>query len=159
MDFDICTGIDLRMQWLDSRTLRVTVYGLLYGFVSLVLFFCYAIMSDKTGGSAQGLIAFGYFVALLVISLYMLMQICPIPMMKKLDVATVGLLYFVTMFISVLFIMIGYWAMAAESGISEFSAYWVGFSFFTTLMGVQLAFDFRRKDVQMQFENVKDESH
>ena len=129
---------------MDSKGLRVFVYGTLYFFVALILFFCYAILSDQEeGASAPGLVACGYCFGMVFISLYISVRICPGKCMENLKTESMNLIFAIAFMISICFSVIGYWAVAGDEGISEFSAYYVGFSFFLALMGIQMAVDFK----------------
>eukprot|EP01083_Nonionella_stella_P014340 40315_1 len=142
----IVAGLDLWKQIMDSRGLRLFIYGGLYFFVALVLFFCYAIISDTSSGhghSESGLIASGYFFGMILVAFSIALRLCPIGFCAKLATSAMYLALAIAFSISIFFSVVGYWAIAADSGITEFSAYWVGFSFFLTLMGTQIAIDIR----------------
>lgn len=129
---------------MDSKGLRVFIYGILYFCVALVLFFCYAIQSNiNDGASAPGLIACGYFFGMIIIACYVSTRICQVTFIKKWANPTVDLILAIALWISIAFSVIGYWGIASKTEISEFQAYWVGYSFFLALMGTQIAIDIK----------------
>lgn len=130
---------------MDSKKVRMLVNGGLYSFVALVLFFCYAIISDTSEISpgAAGMVAVGYFFGLIAIAAYSVLRVCPIQRIKDLASPSTDLGFAVAFVISIVFSVFGYWGLATDYGITEFAAYCVGFSFFLALTGAQLAIDFR----------------
>ena len=120
---------------------------MLYFCVALVLFFCYAIQSNiNDGASAPGLIACGYFFGMIIVAAFISTRVCPIACIKKLATPTIDLIFAIALLISIAFSVIGYWGLASKTAISEFSAYFVGYSFFLALMGTQIAIDFKWSD-------------
>jgi len=140
----VVAGLDIRKRYLNTHGLRMVLMSALLWCLALLLFFCCAVWSGtlaKDDRAGYGLTAFGYFVIMLVIPIFIAMKLClslEHGVQKKID-----LVLSICLLLAVMFAVFGYWALAGQDGSTQFDVYWIGFSFFLLFHAAMIALDMR----------------